>query len=825
MSGDVQAPERTDLVNIEVDGQSLQARKGAMLIEATDAAGIHVPRFCYHRKLSIAANCRMCLVEVEKAPKPMPACSTPVMDGMKVHTRSERAVKAQKGVMEFLLINHPLDCPICDQGGECELQDLAMGYGRGVSRFTERKRIVKDEDLGPLIATEMTRCIHCTRCVRFLDEIAGQPELGGMGRGEHTEIATGIGAGVNSELSGNIIDLCPVGALTSKPYRFTARAWELLSHPSVSAHDCVGSTLRLHHVHGKVKRVVPLDNDDVNECWIADRDRFAYEGLHGENRLTQPMVREGNEWHVVDWVTALNAAGGALKRLRETHGGEALGALVSPGATLEEMFLLRRLFDHLDCANIDVRLRQGDFRDDALVGCQPPLTDLPLVAIEQLERILVIGGNPRHDQPLLNHRIRKAVLAGAAVRVLNTEALDLNYPVVDQALVTPADLLVVLAGVARGCLAASGQSAPAWLSALPDHQRHAALVEELTAMLSADGRCGVLAGALTVADPNGALLRLLIDTIAATTGAGRIRVSDGPNTVGGWAAGAVPFADDGRKTGLDAHAMLASPRRGYLLFGVDPAHDTWDAALTQKALAQADEVVALTAFRSDSLDTVATVQLPIGAWSETSGTFVSMEGRWQDYPGIAAPPGEARPGWKVLRVLGNLFGLDASLYQDRSEVSADLDARRSTTVAVAAQVVTDVQIPLITDAASEVEAVRPGLQPIDTTARPPSADAVRVGTPAIYSADALVRHASSLQASPLAQSAAALRISKRMAWQLGVLDGDEVDVEQGDRSVRLPVRIAAVAEGVVSLPVGVDAVAGMGPMVGPVRLSRAQRAS
>jgi NADH-quinone oxidoreductase subunit G len=827
MSADVQ--ERTDLVNIEVDGRVLQARKGAMLIEATDDAGIHVPRFCYHRKLSIAANCRMCLVEVEKAPKPMPACSTPVMEGMKVYTRSERALRAQKGVMEFLLINHPLDCPICDQGGECELQDLAMGYGRGVSRFSERKRVVEDEHLGPLIATEMTRCIHCTRCVRFLDEIAGQPELGGMGRGEHTEISTWIGAGVNSELSGNIIDLCPVGALTSRPYRFTARAWELLSHPSVSPHDCVGSTLRLHHVNGKVKRVVPLDNDGINECWIADRDRFGYEGLHREDaRLHQPMIREDGVWRVVGWEVALAAAAGALRRVVDQHGGEALGALVSPTATLEEMYLLRRVLDGLGCANIDARLRQGDFSDDGGAGARAPVSEVTLAGIERLRRILIVGGNPRHEQPMLNHRIRKAALAGAEVRVLNPAELDLNYPVAEQLLVSMQELPAVLAGVACACLAAQAQAVPTWLTDLAGQvERGGEVVTELVAMLRGGGETGIHVGALVVSDPRGALLRQLIALIAANTGAARILVSDGPNTVGAYAAGAVPFAGDGSKTGLDAHAMIAARRRGYVLFGLDPAHDVWDPVAGAAALAQADAVVAFSAFRSPALDSLASVLLPIGAWSETSGTYVSMEGRWQEYPGIAAPPGEARPGWRVLRVLGNQLGLAGFEYEDRAEVSAELAPRRPMTVAAPPAAPADLLaappaalLPELGDAARAPAAT--GLQRIDTTPRAPERSVWRIGMPLIYGGDALVRHAPALQATPLATAAAGAWIGKATAHELGVLDGDAVDLEQGECRLRLTVRVGAIAPGVMYLPSGIEASAALGPMVGPVRLRRVQ---
>ncbi|HEX5512811.1 MAG TPA: NADH-quinone oxidoreductase subunit NuoG, partial [Gammaproteobacteria bacterium] len=409
MTADVKNP---DLITITVDGVEMQVPKGAMIIEATDAARIDVPRFCYHKKLSVVASCRMCLVEVEQggrpAPKPMPACATPVADGMKVFTNSPKALAAQKGVMEFLLINHPLDCPVCDQGGECELQDVALGYGRSVSRFTERKRIFEDEDLGPLVGTAMTRCIHCTRCVRFLSEIGGQRELGAVGRGEHTQITTYIEHGVHSELSGNIIDLCPVGALTDKPYRFSARAWEMLSRPTIAPHDSVGSNISAHYLRGQIKRVVPRDNEEINECWLADRDRFSFHGVYSEDRLTQPMIKRDGQWQEVDWETALTAAVEGLRRIA-SESPEQLGVLVSPTATTEEMYLLGKLVRGLGSRNIDHRLRQADFSDQNEAALYPSLGQ-SIVDLEHLKAALVIGADLRAQAPMLNHRLRKASL-------------------------------------------------------------------------------------------------------------------------------------------------------------------------------------------------------------------------------------------------------------------------------------------------------------------------------------------------------------------------------------------------------------------------------
>jgi NADH-quinone oxidoreductase subunit G len=435
-------------VHIEIDGRPLQARRGAMIIEVADEAGIHIPRFCYHKKLSVAANCRMCLVEVERTPKPLPACATPVAEGMKIKTRSPLARDAQKSTMEFLLINHPLDCPICDQGGECELQDVAMGFGGDVSRFQERKRVVRDKDIGPLIATDMTRCIHCTRCVRFGAEVAGIRELGATGRGEHMEIGTYIEHSVDSELSGNVIDLCPVGALTSKPFRFSARAWEMLQRDTIAAHDCIGSNLHVHVRRNRIMRVVPRENEAVNETWISDRDRFSYQGLYGDDRLAAPLIKGSGGWQQTDWPTALSAAAAGLRRVLAERGAQQLGALASPSATLEELYLLQRLVRGLGSHNIDHRLRQGDFRDQDVAPLFPWLGQ-SIAALETLDAALVVGSHTRKEQPLANHRLRKAALRGSALMFVNPVAFEFNYPVAEAVVATPAGMLQALAAIAK----------------------------------------------------------------------------------------------------------------------------------------------------------------------------------------------------------------------------------------------------------------------------------------------------------------------------------------------------------------------------------------
>ena len=526
-----------DLLDIEINGRPCKAKPGAMIIEVADAAGILIPRFCYHKKLSVAANCRMCLVEVEKAPKPLPACATPVMDGMKVSTKSPYAMQAQKSVMEFLLINHPLDCPICDQGGECELQDVAMGYGRDLSRFNERKRVVKDKSLGPLIATDMTRCIHCTRCVRFGEEIAGLPELGSTGRGEDLEIGTFIERNLESELSGNVIDVCPVGALTSKPFRFRARAWEINQRDTISPHDGVGSNLYVHIKQGKVVRVVPRENDAINETWISDRDRFSYEGLYSEDRLDAPQLKIDGGWETVDWETALDAAAEGLRRTRESHGADQLAALCSPGATLEEAYLLQKLMRSLDSGNVDHRLRQCDFSDQEQAGLAPWLGQT-LSSLESNDVTFLVGCDARREQPMINHRLRKSVLAGGRVLTLNPIVFEFNYELDTTMLSSPDGMIYDLAGVAKAL-------GPSTLSGLLADVKVRAAHKAIAKQLESAQRSAVILGAIAATHPNGSVLRVLAGHIAKATGSTLGALHDGANAAGAWLAGAVPHRGPG----------------------------------------------------------------------------------------------------------------------------------------------------------------------------------------------------------------------------------------------------------------------------------------
>ncbi len=667
-----------ELVNIEVDGRPLKVRAGRMLMQVTDEAGIYIPRFCYHEKLSIAANCRMCLVEVEKAPKPLPACATPVTEGMKVFTRSPRAIAAQKATMEFLLINHPLDCPICDQGGECELQDLAQGFGSSVSRFTERKRVVADKDLGPLVSTDMTRCIHCTRCVRFTAEIAGLQELGTTGRGEDMQIGTWIEKSVDHELSGNIIDLCPVGALNSKPFRNRGRSWEMTQHALVSPHDPVGSNLYAHVLRGRLMRVVPRRNEDVNETWLADRDRFSYEGIYAPDRLAAPLVKAADGWREEGWETALAAAVTGLKDLIQRDGPGSIGWLGSPGATTEELYLLGRLARGLGCGNIDSRLRQADFRGQQY---EPPFPGLgmSLADVGRLDALLVIGGRLRHEAPLLAHRVRTAaVMNGARVSFLNAEPADVHFPVEVDLVARAPRLAGELAGLLLAAARGAGREVPAGLAPFTAGAQVREAHEKMVRSLAGAGRRMVLLGAVAFRHPAFAELRAAAAALAELTGATLALLPDGGNAAGAALAGALPHrAAGGRPVaapGLDARRMLEQPLAGYLLFGgIEPELDT-AVPHAVRALSQARCVVAVTPYATDAMKHYAHVLLPMGSFAESSGTYVNAEGRWQSHAGCIAPLGAARPGWKILRVLGNLAGVAGFDYESSEQVRDELRA-------------------------------------------------------------------------------------------------------------------------------------------------------
>jgi NADH-quinone oxidoreductase subunit G len=674
-----------NMLKIEIDGKPLEVPQGSTIIEAADAAGISIPRFCYHHKLSVAANCRMCLVDVEKAPKPLPACATPVADGMKIATHSAKAIAAQKGVMEFLLINHPLDCPICDQGGECELQDLAVGYGGDVSRYQEMKRVVKDKDIGPLIATEMTRCIHCTRCVRFGEELAGVMELGATGRGEHMRIGTYVAQSVDSELSGNMIDLCPVGALTSKPFRYSARTWELSDVPGVSPHDCVGANLNVQVRRNKVMRVLPRANEDVNEIWLADRDRFSYEALNSAERLLKPMVRENGKWRETDWSTALNVAVDGMQKVIAAHGPQSIGALASPTSTVEEFYLLQKLVRALGSGNVDHRLRQRDFSDDADAPLFPYL-GVSIHDLEMVDAALLIGSNIRKDQPLFGLRLRKAFLHGAALFAVNPVDYDFSFDLKAKVIIDPAAMPAALARIARALADSTGASVPIDVTQLAGGKPSEAEIV-IAASLKDANSPSILLGNSAMAHPQAALLRSLADLIAELSGA-RLGLLPEANGVGGWLAGCVPQRGANgaaaQPAGRHAADMFAQPLKGYFIFGAEAELDSADGKQARAALRQAGCVVAFSAFKPSQSD-CAHVLLPLAPFTETDGTFVNAEGRFQSFSAAVTPAGDARPGWKILRVLGNLFkhagfdytattGVLAELQQD-IKPSARLKAR------------------------------------------------------------------------------------------------------------------------------------------------------
>jgi NADH-quinone oxidoreductase subunit G len=777
------ADEQT--ITIEVDGQSLQARPGQMLIEVTDAAGINVPRFCYHKHLSVAANCRMCLVEVERAPKPLPACATPVSEGMKVYTRSPIAREAQKGTMEFLLINHPLDCPICDQGGECELQDVAMGYGGDVSRFTERKRVVRDENIGPLIATDMTRCIHCTRCVRFGGEIAGLRELGATGRGEHMQIGLYIEHSVGSELSGNVIDLCPVGALTAKPSRYKARSWEMSEFSGIAPHDGVGSNLRIHARRHDVIRVVPRENEALNQTWISDRDRFSYQGLYSDDRATTAMRRDGDRLVEAEWQPTLQAVAKALK----DADGDGIGVLVSPSATLEEQYLAARLARGLGCKHVDHRLRQRDFRGDA--GDPPlPWIGQPIADLATNQATLLVGSWLRKDQPMLNHRVRQSVLDGGEVMLINPIGYDFNYDIAVEVVCRPSAMAAELAGVA----AALGADT-AGIETTPD-KAHQAIADSLRQA----ERGTVLLGTAALMHPDFAVLRALAANIAAAADVTLGFVGAGGNDTGAWMAGVLPHrgiagaADGG---GLNARAMLEQPRGLYVLVGFEPEYDVADPALLARALDGAT-VVALSAYRSPWLDRFADYLLPIAAFAETSGTLVNLQGDAQSFRGVTAPPGDARPGWKVLRVLGNLCDVSGFDYVESTDVRDELLARCrgfAPDNGVGA-----LPGPLATQQPSEWE---------------------RVGGVPAYAVDASVRRAHALQITPDAWGAV-VRLNRRAAGQLGLAADDAVRVAQDGNSAEFRLVLDDdVPDDCVWLPTAVPGSERLGVGFGPVTIEKA----
>ena len=752
-------------INLEIDGKPVQVENGQTVMDAASKLKIFIPHFCYHEKLSIAANCRMCLVQVEKAPKPLPACATPATEGMKVQTHSAQAVDAQKGVMEFLLINHPLDCPICDQGGECQLQDLAVGYGASNSRYQEDKRVVVNKNLGPLIATDMTRCIHCTRCVRFGQEIAGVMELGMAGRGEHSEILSFVGRTVDSEISGNMIDLCPVGALTSKPFRYTARNWELSRRRSIAAHDSFGSNLMVQTKNERVMRVLPLRNEAVNEFWLSDRDRFSYEGLNSEERLTRPMVKRAGAWAEVDWPEALEAATQGLKDVVARHGAQGLGMLLAPNLTLEELHLGAQLARGLGSTNIDHRIRQADFRARTRGA---PWLGMAIADIPLLKSILLIGSTIRKEQPLFAARMRQGVKNGLVVKTLHVAGDDLLMPVAEATVVRPSALVAEL----RRMVEAARGAAPG------------------------EGDHAIVLGQYAQQHPEYAAILSLAHELGRATGAKVGILPDGANAVGAHLAGVLP---DG---GHDARAMVENPRAGYFIAGVECEYDM--GAKAAEAIGNAEFVVALSSYRNGTTDR-AHVLLPMAPFSETAGTFVNMEGRAQSFNAVAKPLGDTRPGWKVFRMLGAMLGLPGF--------------EAETIEAVRRAIAPDLQAWARSGLDNSVESA---VQPRNTQA----AGLERITEVGIYAGDPLVRRAASLQKTKDARLGTTARFNAATLAARGLAAGDRVRVRQGGGEALLVAAVdAAVPDGCVRIARGLRETAALGEGELTVEKERAEVAA
>jgi NADH-quinone oxidoreductase subunit G len=793
------------MLNIEIDGKQVEVEHGSTIIDAADKLGVAIPRFCYHKKLSVAANCRMCLVQVEKFAKPLPACATPVADGMKIYTRSKEAVEAQQSVMEFLLINHPLDCPICDQGGECDLQDIAVAYGASGSRYTEEKRVVLNKNIGPLVSTDLTRCIQCTRCVRFLKEIGGMQELGLVGRGEHAEISAYVDKSVNSELSGNIIDLCPVGALTSKPFRYSARSWELVRRPSIAPHDGLGSHIEVHVKDNKVMRVLPREKESINECWLSDRDRYSYEGLNSPDRLKVPMIKHNGVWQETDWKTALEFAAGQLKDITKQHGGESLGVLVSPNSTMEEGYLIKQLASGLGCGNVDYRLRQTDFRlDGKRVGT--PWMGINIHEIEELDRILLIGSNLRNEHPLLAKRFRQAVDNGAELNIISP--LDNNplMPVAHKIIVTPNDIVNVLAQILKAlsqvqrlslCLPPSLSQLLEKIHVRPNTEIMAESLAGLSKTLDLIApKVGIFLGNMALSAPRFTEMYSLAEAIGGICGAKGGILPAAANSTGMHLMGVMPSA-----TGMHARAMIEIPRKAYLLLNIEPELDCQHAALAKAAMAEAECVVALTAFKSEALDN-ADVLLPIAPFTETSGSFMSMEGRVQSFEAVTKPLGECRPAWKVLRVLANTLGLQGFDYNNSEEVkNAIFGGEKPSTV-----VWRSLNNNLKELVEIEVKIKSPGLQ--------------RVGEVPQYESDPIVRRSAPLQKTKYNIKPMA-RMNADDMRELDLREGDTVLVKQDKGSAILTVRLDShVAKGCVRVTAAHEDTIGLGDLMGDISVEK-----
>jgi NADH-quinone oxidoreductase subunit G len=777
------------MLEIEIDGKTAQVPDGSTVMDAAQQVGVYIPHFCYHKKLSIAANCRMCLVQVEKAPKPLPACATPVTNGMKVFTHSELAVKAQKGVMEFLLINHPLDCPICDQGGECQLQDMSVGYGPMKSRYTEEKHVVFHKNVGPLISMEeMSRCIHCTRCVRFGQEIAGVMELGMANRNMHSEITTFLGRTVDSELSGNMIDLCPVGALTSKPFRYTARSWELQRRKSISPQDSVGANLVVQVKHDNVMRVLPRENEAVNECWISDKERFSYLALNSEERLTKPMVKQGGEWREVDWNVALDYVCHGLKDVAREFGGDSLAALASPSSTLEELYLLGKVMKGLGSGNFDFRPRQNDFTTD-FKRAGTPWLGMRLSEIADLDAALVIGSFLRKDHPLIAQRLRQAAKKYTKVSMLSVTADDQLINLHANISVAPASLAQALAAIVKSAAEITGKAAPAGTESVATCESSRKIAQSL---VDGDKRAVFLGNVATQSDQASQLHALALE-LGRLTNATVGFLGESGNVTGGHAGWALP-------TGANARQMFEQPRKAYVLMGVEPEFDYANPQVALAALKQAGLVVYMSAFKHTPALEYADVMLPIAPFTETAGTFINIEGRVQSFNGVVKARGESRPAWKVLRVIGNVLNLDGFDYDSSEAVRDAVIGKGTEFVSGLDNGLNGVQINL---ASSQPD----GLQ--------------RIADVPINFADQMSRRSASLKQSADSVAPTA-RVSEQTLIQLGLKSGDSVRIKQGNGEAVLLAKLDNnVPEGCVRVAAAHVSTAALGEMFGPICMERA----
>lgn len=748
------------MATIEIDGNTIEVENGKMIIEVADEQGVYIPRFCYHKKLSVAANCRMCLVEVENSRKTVPACATPVNDGMKIFTKSKAARESQEAVMEFLLINHPLDCPICDQGGECELQDISVGFGKDESKYTETKRAVSDDDLGDLISTEMTRCIQCTRCVRFCDEVAGLPELGGIGRGENMQISTYVQHNMQSEVSGNIIDLCPVGALTSKPYRFSARPWEMVEAASIAPHDCLGSNVYLHTRRNEVMRAVPKENEQINETWLSDRDRFSYLGLNSEHRLGKPMLKDKGKWKEVSWQEALEFAASGIMRVIKKHGPEQLAAFSSPSATTEEAYLLQKIMRTFGIENLDHRLQHTDFADQDL---EPTMPDNGIVyaEIEKQAALCVIGSNIDKEVPLLGIRVRKAALNGAEISAINPVDYPFKFTLANKAIISPhnmlQELLAVLVAASQDVTRLSAEAQKLIIGIKPDTTAKA-IAQSLQ-----QENAAIITGAIAENHPQAALIRTIIHLIAEVTGAKVVRLCNGANSAGQALAGMLPNRGPAGHSldypGMHVQDAIAAKLKGYVLHAVEPGYDFANPYATRQAMLGAEFVIALSAFDTEGLRECADVMLPIAPYAETSGTYINTDGVWQSAKGVVKAFSEARPAWKVFRVLGNILKCDGFEYNSSEDVLAEIKTKFS----LMSNTKRGFSFP------AEIVKADAGL--------------CRIGEIPLYRTDSIVRQAQALQNCGAAQKAE-IRVNSNTAAKHKLTDS--ATVSQGDIAITLP---------------------------------------